>query len=116
MENVSTYLKKELIKYIKQEVEKGSNPLCPDGKDCGEFGVDVGVIPISPALGTSTVNQGDESALSDLQKALTDPAQIRKMLIASGVEKKVVDATSDKELLRMVEEMTSATGAVKASP
>ena len=45
----------------------------------------------------------------DLQSAITDPVQIRRLLIESGgLKKEIVDKYTDAQLLQMVQEMMGA--------
>ena len=96
----------------KAEVDKGTNPICPEGQNCAEAGVNADTLPNStpPASTTSTLGPPPiAGSPQDLEKILNDPAQIRKMLSDSGLDKKVLDATSDADLLQMVKEVLSAT-------
>ena len=92
----------------KIEVEKGTNPVCPEGKDCAQFGADAAALP-AYASATSSLEQNDFT-LEDLEKATANPAQIRQMLLESGVDKKVLDATTDAELIQMIKDLMVATG------
>lgn len=91
----------------KTEVEKGTNPVCPEGKDCAQFGADASAMP-AYATATSSLEQNDFT-LEDLEKATTNPTQIRQMLLESGVDKKVLDATTDAELIQMIKDLMVAT-------
>jgi len=93
----------------KQEVDKGTNPLCPEGQKCGgiadentdaERGASsslkiLGIDP-NPDLGEVPV---------DLNVALKDPAQVKKMLLEAGVGADVLKGISDTELMKMVNEI-----------
>jgi len=93
----------------KQEVDRGLNPLCAEGSDCS-------VTPEVKILSAATTTPGAlgilnaqepvaEEAPVDLSTAIQDPAQVRKMLLDSGVSKTVLDKFSDKDLMAMIQEM-----------
>lgn len=91
----------------KAEVDKGSDPLCPEGQSCAAPDLNgEAVIPNTISV-TSTL--GPSPSSEDLDKILGDPAQIRKILLDSGLDKKIIDATSDADLMKMVKEVLSAT-------
>ncbi len=89
----------------KVEVEKGSDPLCPQGQNCN-----------SPILtGEGLLDTSVSSTLleplppeQDLEVALNSPTEIRKMLLASGFDKKILDQTSDADLMNMVKEVLNS--------
>jgi len=92
----------------KAEVDKGSDPLCPEGQSCAEAGANEGAIPGSAPAASVTSTLGPAPSAEDLEKIISDPAQIRKMLLDSGLEKSIIDATSDADLMKMVKEVLSA--------
>ena len=94
----------------KTEVEKGTNPVCPEGKDCALFGADASALPAYAPATSSLEQDQTDFTLADLEKATTDPTQIRRMLLESGVDKKVLDATTDAELIKMIKDLMVATG------
>ena len=85
------------------EQQRGTNPLCPEGKDCS------GLVGDSAAVASSTTVLSSEAVLgpapTDFQDLLSNPAQLRKLLIEGGVDPKVVSQVSDAELMIMVNEM-----------
>ncbi len=93
----------------KAEVSKGTNPLCPEGKNCGEAGVNGDTLPNSVPFASASSTLGPEPSAQDLEKILSDPAATRKMLLASGFDKKILDKTSDADLMQMVKEILNAT-------
>lgn len=93
----------------KNEVDKGTNPICPEGQNCIEAGVSGEIIPASAPIPSATSTLGPPPSPQDLDKILKDPAQIRKMLLDSGLDKKIIDATSDADLMKMVQEVLSST-------
>lgn len=93
----------------KTEVEKGSDPVCPEGKDCAQFGIDAAAMPVKALATSSFEGEQADFNLADLEKATNDPAQIRRMLLESGVDKKVLDATTDAELIQMIKDLMVAT-------
>ncbi len=90
----------------KKEVEKGTDPTCAEGQNCA-----------SPLLtGESLVqSESPSSTLSepvppdqDLAAIINNPAEIRKLLLATGLDKEVLDQTSDDELMKTVTELLAA--------
>ena len=90
----------------KAEVDKGTDPLCPQGQNCN-----------SPILtGEGLVSVSVSSTLSepvptgqDLTESLSSPAEIRKMLLSNGFDQKLLDQTSDADLMSMVKEILNST-------
>lgn len=90
----------------KVEVDKGTDPLCPQGQNCN-----------SPILtGEGLPNTSVSSSFSepvpptqDLASNLSSPAEIRKMLLANGFDQKLLDQTSDADLMAMVKEILNST-------
>lgn len=90
----------------KVEVDKGSDPLCPQGQNCN-----------SPILtGEGLVSASVSSTLlepvpagQDLSSSLSSPAEIRKMLLANGFDQKLLEQTSDLDLMSMVKEILNST-------
>ena len=93
----------------KAEVDKGTDPLCPEGQTCAEAGVNGDTLPNSGVIPSATSTLGPAPSPQDLEKLLSDPAATRAMLLASGFDKKILDATSDADLMQMVKEILSAT-------
>ncbi|MFA5062314.1 MAG: hypothetical protein WC526_04165 [Patescibacteria group bacterium] len=96
------------------EIAKGSSPLCNEKtKICVNGGSEAvplsGGSPSTTAEVISQMQEPDSSASIDaLSQALTDPAQVRQMLLSAGVEKKVLDSTSDADLMVMVQEILAS--------
>ncbi len=90
----------------KIEVEKNSDPLCPQGQNCN-----------SPILtGEGLINTSVSSTFSepippeqDLATILNSPAEIRKMLLANGFDNNILDQTSDADLMSMVKQILNST-------
>lgn len=93
----------------KVEVDKGSNPLCPEGQNCVEVGVSNDTLPNTNPFPSASSTLGPEPTAQDLEKILSSPAETRKVLLDAGFDKKILDATSDADLMRMVKEILSAT-------
>ena len=94
----------------KEEVDKGLNPLCPEGQNCVEVGVSEDTLPNTTPYPSASSTLGPAPATAqDLEQILTNPIATRKMLLDAGFDKKILDATSDTDLMRMVEEILSAT-------
>ena len=98
----------------KEVVEKGL-PLCPNaGRDCnnqaaGGIGADTGSATVSSSIPSAASVLGPPPP--DLASILSDPNQIRKMLLDSGTDKKFLDKVSDKDLMQLVNQLitTSST-------
>ena len=97
----------------KAEVDKGTNPICPEGQTCAEAGTGADTIPNSAPLPSATFTLGPAPSPQDLDKLLTDPAEIRRMLLDSGLDKKILDATSDADLMKLVKEVLSSTSTTR---
>ena len=91
----------------KQEVDVGKDPNCAEGQICSvaEFAVPA---TASGTMGTA-VDPGNPP--SDANQMLNDPTQLRQLLLQAGMEKKVLDSYTDRELLKMTEDLmkTAAT-------
>lgn len=97
----------------KEEVDKGTNPLCAQGSDCMNLAEveNRGQTTATSALtnfpgATNLSNIGP--APVNLETALADPAQVRQLLIQSGLQKGVIDKISDKDLMAMVAEVLAS--------
>ena len=93
----------------KAEVDKGTDPLCPEGQNCVGAAVNGDAIPASATFPSATSTLGPAPSQQDLDKILSDPAEIRKILLDSGLDKKILDATSDADLMKLVKEVLSST-------
>ena len=94
----------------KAEVDKGTNPICPEGQNCPDsVGMNGDAIPAIIPLPSATSTLGPPPSAQDLEKILNDPAEIRKVLLDSGLDKKILDATSDADLMKLVKEVLSST-------
>lgn len=92
----------------KAEVDKGTNPLCPEGQSCSEAGVNAQAFPDNTPVASSSV-LGIAPAPQDVDKMLNDPVQIRKILATSGLDPKVLEKTSDADLIKLVKEVINST-------
>jgi hypothetical protein len=89
----------------KQEVDLGKDPNCAEGQTC----IPEGTAQVDTSS-TTLVNVVDPGvAPQDLTKMLTDPVQLRQMLLQAGMDKKVLDSYADKDLLKMTEDLMAAT-------
>jgi hypothetical protein len=100
----------------KTEIDRGADPLCPEGKDCS-LGTDI-VAPeadIASPLVEETVTPedilGDDEGIAavgaeviDIETFMQDPAALRELLLATGsITQEQLDAIDDDELLQVVE-------------
>ncbi len=91
-----------------KEIQVKTNPLCAEGTDCDQMLQADQVAATSTASTTPPDLQAPATApITDLEKAIKDPAQVRAMLIGAGVKKEIVDKYSDAELMQMIDEMMS---------
>lgn len=97
------------------EVKKGLNPNCPQGQSCA-FMSDEAVLSTTTASGSATATLGNlpdaptPPPVLDIQAAMQDPAQIRKMLIDAKMDPNIINKLSDAELLQLINQaMTTST-------
>ena len=95
-----------------KEIEQGTSPLCDEKKgNCAGLAMNPVFTPATStpaALGNLTAPI--PPANLDLVALLRDPAQVRQMLLGAGVEADILNKISDKELMKMVEQiMTTST-------
>ena len=101
----------------KQEIDAGTDPNCPRGRSCGGNPL---AAPDNTATATSStgvieggLSPADTQLLQNLMSGQVDTKSLREFLIGQGLDKKILDAVSDKELLSMFQ--SAATGTVKSS-
>ncbi|MFA6547633.1 MAG: hypothetical protein WCT11_01660 [Candidatus Magasanikbacteria bacterium] len=87
-----------------EEIKKGLNPDCAEGTDCSFTSEAAVVVTNVSSTDASLVVPADQPA-ADLEQAIQDPVQVRKMLISAGVSQDVVDKFSDIELMKMITEI-----------
>ncbi len=92
----------------KTEVDKGTNPICPEGQNCAEAGINGDAMPNAVPFPSATSTLGPPPTSQDLNKILSDPGEIRKLLLSSGLDKQIVDQTSDENLMAMVKEILNS--------
>ncbi|TAN33551.1 hypothetical protein EPN28_01930 [Patescibacteria group bacterium] len=97
----------------KQEIDKGANPNCAEGKDCSLMSAGEALPAAPAALGAEP--PATSTALLDINKALSDPKQLREMLTAAGMDKDILDKISDNDLLATVQEIMNSTTSAAAS-
>jgi len=101
------------------EIKKGTNPLCDEKKgNCnGELGISSTAIPVTGITSSSPIEEEapTDTPPVDLNAAISDPVQLRKMLLDAGVEKTVLDGTSDADLLQMVKDILASSTVDSAS-
>ena len=102
----------------KTEIEKGSNPLCPEGEDCASP-------EIAPSISTSTnsvapLNGASQSAdflssmspnkdnvdlQAEIQKWIKDPTQLREILLKTGsISKEDLAKIDDATLTKLLQD------------
>lgn len=90
----------------KEEIEKGRNPLCDEAKNCDSTNLALNPGAVPTKTGQDALN--NESNPGTLEEYLSDPARLREILIASGLDKNLVDKFSDADLLKMSTEIFSS--------
>jgi hypothetical protein len=93
----------------KEEVEKGTNPACPEGQTCTDSILSGDGVPPVTSVAAATSTLGPPPSAAELETMLSNPTQIRKMLLEAGFDKTLLDKTSDADLIKMVQEALSAT-------
>lgn len=100
----------------KQEIDRGSDPLCPEGKNCQATEVATGTNvninngllgDMSGVASTSTLDAAqvaDQAALESALSGKIDAAGLRQLLISSGADKTVLDKISDADLMKSYQE------------
>jgi len=101
----------------KQEIDAGTDPNCPQGRSCG---VNPLATPDTTVTATSSesfagngLSPADAQLLQNLMSGQVDTKSLREFLVGQGLDKKILDAVSDKELLNMFQ--SAATGTVKST-
>ncbi|MCB9798838.1 hypothetical protein H6758_03885 [Candidatus Nomurabacteria bacterium] len=101
-----------------QEVDQGTDPLCPEGEPCditSTYVIPTGTEQLVNGVGTAQdpltvlgVAQGQQVGTlqyTDVEAFIGDPAQIRQALLNSGkIDKETLDKISDKALIEMAKE------------
>lgn len=105
----------------KMEIDKGTDPLCPEGQSCG-LDTEGAMNTSTPELVTSPlmnetmpsnifgqmglVNDSNTVNFLDMANILKDPPRLRKMLVENGqMDPAVLAEISDEDLIKMVNEM-----------
>lgn len=97
----------------KEEVDKGRNPLCYEGKNCGLTDVSVNA--------STVLSKPDNAALygqnspQSMEEYLQDPDVIRELLLTSGLSQEIVDKLTDADLKAMAGEIFSSSTLMSAS-
>lgn len=112
-----------------EEVERGSDPNCPQGRDCNnsqpfvdeevevenDLSDDSSIststtsatgIPQggTPDLNLEATSSQDKAELEEIMQGEGDPDTLREMLLQSGMNKEMLDQVSDEELMESYEE------------
>lgn len=88
----------------KTELAKGTNPNCPEGKDCGPIGS--GLVPLTDGSVDATTDlepTDDETQFVDAMLN-PSPAQVRAFLLESGASQEDIDKIDDATLMQMYQE------------
>lgn len=90
------------------EIESGSNPICPEGQDCSEAALSGDALLNTAPIDSASSTLGPAPSLDELTDLLNNPTEARKMLLAAGFDKAILDQTSDEELLQLIKEVLSS--------
>lgn len=86
-----------------KEVQKGSDPNCPEGQNCSLPAAVVSSSPASQAgIGTDLEIDTEitsTSTLENMMKGQLDAASLRALLIENGADKAILDQISDEDLM-----------------
>jgi hypothetical protein len=107
----------------KQEVDQGSDPNCPQGKDCNAAEnlpsvsststLDSLLIPPTD-LGLSA-SSSDAAALQQALAGSIDATTLRQLLIASGVSAETLNQISDEDLMKSYQETLASQAAATST-
>jgi hypothetical protein len=91
------------------EIEDGTDPNCASGQDCDNT-VNVSAVTATntgtlPSSDTATGDSGSEDNLQLMMSGQADVAQLRALLLDSGVDATMLQQLSDEELLKTYQEM-----------
>jgi hypothetical protein len=110
-----------------KEVEQGTDPNCPQGKDCSAPAVatssssvvDTTATPVSAsttlALPANVSSSSTDAALQAVLSGQSDVTTLRKMLIASGANQADLDKISDADLMKAYQDSLNKQGATTSS-
>lgn len=101
-----------------EEVQRGTSPVCPEGKDCSIDPVVAANIANTTSTsavptfqtsqqaggGSAIVVPQQDSAATETDISKISPAELRKLLISKGVPKDKLDALTDTELMDLMKE------------
>ncbi|OGH91291.1 MAG: hypothetical protein A2534_00050 [Candidatus Magasanikbacteria bacterium RIFOXYD2_FULL_39_9] len=93
----------------KTEIEKGTSPICAEGQTCSELAANEDTLLNTAPADSATSTLGPPPSTEELDQLINNPAEIRKMLLASGFDKKILDQTSDADLMKMVKDVLNST-------
>ncbi|MFH1789788.1 MAG: hypothetical protein ABH832_01845 [bacterium] len=86
-----------------QEINNNSDPLCPQGQSCSNFNANVSIAPTSSSYAISALGEPPTTTLPlDLNSALSDPQQVRQLLLSAGMDPSALSAISDVDLMASV--------------
>lgn len=93
------------------EIMRGSDPLCPEGKNClggGDYYSDTNLIPTSTEMMPGGSIGLDDEDISNFEQAMFDSIsalELRGLLIESGADVEILDQISDEDLLASYQEV-----------
>ncbi|PIT88722.1 MAG: hypothetical protein COU29_00525 [Candidatus Magasanikbacteria bacterium CG10_big_fil_rev_8_21_14_0_10_36_32] len=97
----------------KEEIDKGRNPLCYEGKNCGFNDMSINASSF-PAKQDNVALYG-EAAPQSMEEYLQNPDTIRELLLTSGLSQELVNKLTDDDLKTMAGEIFASTTLMTAS-
>lgn len=96
-----------------EEVQRGTSPVCPEGKDCslnplyvspknGTVSPTPDLSPAKPAPSNLTPDSGFAAAGPSVDTTAADIQKVREMLLQDGVKKDQLDKLTDEELMQLL--------------
>ncbi len=92
----------------KQEIDKGQNPLCAEGRPCEGPALSADYTPPAAPPGGTPPSLGltpPAGAMPDLRQILSNPEELRALLLQSGMDEQMLQKISNADLLKTVEDM-----------
>jgi hypothetical protein len=94
----------------KDVVEKGLPRCANAGKNCSNEATPAAVVATSTGEALNNVQNPNSQAVSEteLKVLLSDPKTVRELLVANGMDKKLLDEISDSDLSMLVKQLMAS--------
>ena len=93
----------------KQEIDRGTNPSCPTGRDCANPIISGQGMLTAAVVSTTAASASAPPQAPDVLRILRDPKQLRPLLVQSGMKKDLLDKISDADLILLVNQLLAST-------